>query len=55
MIGDGAESLSKLRRLVMGLMRKVKDKQTVPTMLYRAALSTEFKTTLVAQLANLEF
>jgi predicted transposase YbfD/YdcC len=53
--GNGAENLGKLRRLVLGLMRKVKGKQTVPTMMYRAALSTEFRTTLVAQLANLEF
>ena len=53
--GNGAENLGKLRRLVLGLMRKMKGKQTVPTMMYRAALSTEFRTTLVAQLANLEF
>ena len=50
--GNGAENLGKLRRLAIGLMRKVKGKQTVPTMMYRAALSKEFRTTLVGKLTN---
>ena len=48
--GNGAENLGKLRRLAMALMRRVKGKQTVPRMMFRAALSPEFRTTIIEQL-----
>jgi len=48
--GNGAENLGKLRRLAMALMQRVKGKQTVPRMMFRAALSPEFRTTIIEQL-----
>jgi hypothetical protein len=42
--GHGAENLSTLRRLAMGLMRKVKGKQSLPNMMCRAALDPDFRT-----------
>ena len=53
--GNGAENLGKLRRLAIGLMRKVKGNQTVPRMMFRAALSPDFRTTLIAQIWNADF
>ena len=53
--GNGAENLGKLRRLAIGLMRKVKGKQTVPVMMYRAALSPDFRTTIVEHISKGEF
>ena len=50
--GNGAENLGKLRRLTHGLMLKVKGKQTVPKMMFRAALSPEFRTTIIGQIVN---
>jgi predicted transposase YbfD/YdcC len=35
---NGTETLGKIQRLAMGLMRKVKGKQTIPNMMFRAAL-----------------
>jgi len=48
--GNGAENLGKIRRLAVGLMQKVKGKQTVPNMMFRAALSPEFRTTILGQI-----
>ena len=53
--GNGAENLGKIRRLAIGLMRKVKGKQTVPVMMYRAALSPECRTTIIQQIAKSKF
>jgi len=53
--GNSAENLGKIRRLAIGLMRKVKGKQTVPTMMYRAALSPEFRTTIIEQISKGDF
>jgi predicted transposase YbfD/YdcC len=50
--GHGAENLSVLRRLAVGLMRRVKGKQTVPNMMFQAALSTTFRTNIVKQIVN---
>jgi predicted transposase YbfD/YdcC len=52
---NGEENLGKLRRLALGLMRKVKGKQTVPTMMFKAALSSEFRTSLIGQICNGNF
>jgi len=41
--GNGAENLGKLRRLVHGLLLKVKGKQTVPKTMFRAALSPDYR------------
>jgi predicted transposase YbfD/YdcC len=54
-VGNGSENMGKLRRLAVGLMMKVKGKQTVPRMMFRAALSTEYRTTIIEQMANCEF
>ena len=51
-VGNGEENLGKLRRLALGLMRRVKGKQTVPTMMFKAALSSEFRTSLIGQIAK---
>jgi len=53
--GNGEENLGKLRRLALGLMRKVKGKQTVPTMMFNAALSPEFRTTIIEKIINDKF
>ena len=53
-MGNGQENLGKLRRLVHGMMLKVKGKQTVPKMMFRAALSPEFRTTVVEQIVKNE-
>ena len=53
--GNGAENLGKLRRLAIGWMRKVKGKQTVPNMMYRAALSPEFRTTIIEQIIKCNY
>jgi predicted transposase YbfD/YdcC len=53
--GHGAENLGKLRRLAMGLMRKVKGKRTVPTMMFQAALCPDYRTTIVEQICNQKF
>jgi predicted transposase YbfD/YdcC len=47
---NGAENLGKIRRLALGLMRKVKGKQTIPNMMFRAALSPEFRTSVIQQI-----
>src|SRR5215469_5493134 len=52
--GNGEENLGKLRRLALGLMRKVKGRQTVPTMMFKAALSHDFRTTIVEQMIKNE-
>jgi len=52
--GNGQENLGKLRRLVHGMLLKVKGKQTVPKMMFRAALSPEFRTTVVEQIVKNE-
>ena len=48
--GHGAENLGKIRCLAKGLMGKVKDKQTVPNMMFQAALSPEFRTTILEKI-----
>jgi hypothetical protein len=48
--GNGAENLGKLRRLAHGLLLKVKGKQTVPKMKFRAAVSEEFRTKVIEQI-----
>jgi predicted transposase YbfD/YdcC len=53
--GNGEENLGKLRRLALGLMRKVKGKKTVPTMMFEAALSSEVRTAIVEKLIKEEF
>ena len=53
--GHGAENLSTLRRLAMGLMRKVKGRQTVPNMMFQAALDPEFRTKIVEKIVKEKF
>jgi predicted transposase YbfD/YdcC len=51
---NGAENLGKIRRLAIGLMGKVKGKQTIPNMMFRAALSPEFRTSVIQQIIACE-
>ena len=44
--GHGAENLGKIRRLARGLMGKMKGKQTIPNMMFQAALDPEFRTSI---------
>jgi predicted transposase YbfD/YdcC len=53
-MGNGAENLGKLRKLAHGMLLKVKGKQTVPRMMFRAALSPDFRTTVIEQLIRYE-
>jgi len=48
--GHGAENLSKLRRLALGLIRQVQGKQSVPKVMWRAALSSEFRTNIIKKI-----
>jgi len=48
--GNGAENLGKLRRFVHGLLLKVKGNQTVPKLRFRAALTPEFRTTVLEKI-----
>ena len=50
--GNGAENLGLLRRLVQGLLLKVKGKQTVPKTMFRAALSPDYRTTILEQIVK---
>ena len=50
-----SQNLGNFRRLALGLMRKVKGKQTVPTMMFKAALSTEFRTAIIEKIINEKF
>jgi predicted transposase YbfD/YdcC len=52
---NGEENLGKVRRLALGLMRKGNGKQTIPTMMFKAALSDEFRTALIGQICNGNF
>jgi len=50
--GNGAENLGKLRRLVHGLLLKVKGKQTVPKTMFRADLSPNYRTTILEKIVK---
>jgi predicted transposase YbfD/YdcC len=52
--GHGAVNLSTLRRLPRSLMGKVKGKQTVPNMIFRAALDPDFRTNIIKQIGQKE-
>ncbi|MCL2744256.1 MAG: hypothetical protein FWE67_10425 [Planctomycetaceae bacterium] len=49
------EEVRRLGRLAYGLTLKVKGKQTVPTMMFRAALSIEFRTAIIEQIIKSNF
>ena len=48
--GNGAKNLGKLRRLALGLIRQVQGKQSVPKVMWRAALSQDFRTTIIKKI-----
>jgi predicted transposase YbfD/YdcC len=50
--GNGAENFGKLRRLAHGLLSKAKGKQTIPKVMYRAALSPDFRTFVIGQICG---
>jgi hypothetical protein len=52
--GNGAKNLGKLRRLALGLIRQVQGKQSVPKIMWRAALSSELRTTIVEKIIKSE-
>ena len=50
--GHGAENLSTLRRLAVGLMRKVKGKRTVPNLMFQLALDPEERTNVIKKICE---
>jgi predicted transposase YbfD/YdcC len=48
--GNGAKNLGKLRRLALSLIRQVQGDQSVPKIMWRAALSPEFRTTIIEKI-----
>ena len=46
-LGNGAENLSLLRRIGLGMLNQVKGKKTIPTVKYQAAVDPEFRTTII--------
>jgi predicted transposase YbfD/YdcC len=52
--GNGAKNLGILRRLALGLIRQVKGKQSVPKVMWRAALSPEFRTTIIEKIIEVK-
>lgn len=42
--GHGAENLSKLRRIAVSLLNRVKGKKTIPNVMFQAALDANFRT-----------
>ena len=53
--GNGAENLTKIRRLARGLLGGVKGKQSVPRLMFRAALSPELRTSVIEKIAKGKF
>ena len=45
--GNGAENLSILRRMALGMLEQVKGKRTISNVQFRAAVDPEFRTTIV--------
>jgi predicted transposase YbfD/YdcC len=45
--GNGAENLSILRRMALGILNQVKGKKTIPNVKFRAAVDPEFRTTIL--------
>jgi predicted transposase YbfD/YdcC len=52
--GNGAKNLGKLRRLALSLIRQVQGKQSVPKVMWRAALSEKFRTTIIEKIIKSE-
>jgi predicted transposase YbfD/YdcC len=50
--GNGAKNLAKLRRLVLSLVRQNQGGQSVPNVMWRAAISPEFRTTIIEKIVN---
>ena len=50
--GHGAENLSILRRLAMGLMYKIKGKRTIPNLMFQLALNPEERTKVIRQICE---
>jgi predicted transposase YbfD/YdcC len=50
--GHGAENLSTLRRLAMGLMGKVKGKRTIPNLMFLLALDPDERTKVIKQICE---
>ena len=48
--GNGAEDLSIVRRLVLGMLKQVKGRKTMPNVKYRCAIDPEFRTIVVKKL-----
>jgi predicted transposase YbfD/YdcC len=45
--GNGAENLSILRRMALGMLKQVKGNKTIPNVQFRAAVDPDFRTTIV--------
>jgi predicted transposase YbfD/YdcC len=48
--GNGAKNLGILRRLALSLIRQVQGDQSVPKVMWRAALSSEYRTTIIEKI-----
>jgi len=53
--GNGAENLSKTRRLARGLLGGMKVKQSEPQMVFWAVLSPEFSASVIEKIAKEKF
>ena len=52
--GNGAKNLAVVRRLALSLIRQVQGGQTVPNIMWRAALSQEFRTNIIEKIMSEE-
>jgi predicted transposase YbfD/YdcC len=47
--GNGAENLSIVRRLALGMLKQVKGNKTMPNVKFRVAVDPEFRTKILKQ------
>ena len=50
--GHGQENLGKLRRLARAMLGKVKGKQTIPNLMFQAALDPDFRTMVIEKICE---
>ena len=50
--GNGAENLSILRRIGLGMLNQIKGKKTIPNVKFQAAVDPEFRTTIITKFLN---
>jgi len=45
--GNGAENISILRRIALGMLNQMKGKKTIPNLKFRAAVDPDFRTMIL--------